>query len=130
MSIGEDHIIQAAYVTMPVATRIAAIAVTDTSAATDMSATNQLGTYLKKGRMVTLVADGNDIFFAAGTTDPAAISDTNTTAGNAARCWVLKDGQPQSFVYNGEKFWELKCASTETATLRAYVSSRNPNESS
>lgn len=127
---GDDHIIQAAYVTMPVATRIAAIAVTATSGATDMSATNQLGTYLKVARMVTLVADGNDIYFAAGTTDPAAINDATTTAGSADRCWLLKDGQPQSFVYNGEKFWELKCATGETATLRAYVSSRNPNESS
>lgn len=131
MGEGLDHIIQAAYVTMPVATRIAAIAVTDTSAATDISATNQLGTYLKgKGRMVTLMADGNDIYFAAGVTDPAAINDATTTAGSADRCWLLKDGQPQSFVYNGEKFWELKCASGETATLRAYVSSRNPNETS
>lgn len=130
MSEGLDHIIQAAFITMPVATRIAAIAVTDTSAATDMSATNQLGTYLKGARMVTLMADGADIYFAAGVTDPAAVNDATTTAGSADRCWLLKDGQPQSFVYNGEKFWELKCASTETATLRAYVSSRNPNERS
>lgn len=130
MSEGLDHIIHAAYITMPVATRIAAVAVTSTSAATDMSATNQLGTYLKMGRMVTMVADGNDIYIATGTTDPAAINDATTTAGSADRCYLLTAGQPQSFVYNGEKFWELKCASGESATLRAYVSSRNPNERS
>ena len=130
MSEGLDHIIHAAYVTMPVATRIAAVAVTATSGATDMSATNQLGTYLKMGRMVTMMADGNDIYIATGTTDPAVIDDAEVAAGDPQRCWLLKDGQPQSFVYNGEKFWELKCASGETATLRAYVSSRNPNERS
>jgi len=126
----DSIIVQAEHVTMPVAGRIAAVAVTSTSGATDMSATNQLGTYLQVGRYVTMVADGNDIYIATGTTDPSAIDDTNTTAGNAARCYLLTAGIPQSFAYNGEKYWELKCASGETATLRAYVSSRLPSQTS
>ncbi len=121
-------IVQAEHVVMPRAGRIAAIAVTATSAATDMSASNQLGTELKDGRYVTMVADGNDVYIATDTVDPSAISDTNTTAGNAARCYLLSAGVPQSFVYHGEKYWELKCASGETATLRAYVSSRLESE--
>jgi len=124
----DETMFQAAWVRMPKATEIAAIPVTATSAATDMSATNQLGAELEPGKFVTLCADGNDIYIAVGTTDPAAINDATTTAGSAERCWILKDGQPQPFTYNGEKYWELKCATGLTATLRAYVSSKRVDE--
>lgn len=115
---------QAAHILAPQATKIAAIAVTSTSAGTDLSATNQLGTAINKGRYVTFMADGADIYVAFGATDPAAIDQANTTAGNAARCWLLKDGQPQDFCLNGLTFVEAKTVSGSTATLRAYVSSR------
>jgi hypothetical protein len=117
---------QEAHITAPPATNIAAIAVTSTSAGTDLSAANQLGPEVNLGRFVTFQADGGDIYVAFGATDPAAIVAATTTAGSAERCWLLKDGQPQSFVLNGLTYVEAITATT--ATLRCYVSSRLPHE--
>jgi alkylation response protein AidB-like acyl-CoA dehydrogenase len=116
---------QAAHLLAPQATKIAAIAVTSTSAGTDLSAANQLGSDINKGRFVTFMADGGDIYVAFGSSDPAAIVAATTTAGSAERCWLLKDGVPQDFVLNGLTYVEAITATT--ATLRCYVSSRLPH---
>ena len=120
--------IQCAYVTAPVVGAIAAIAVTATSTGTDLSATNQLGSsFVDKGRFVTFVADGADVYLGFSLTDPAAVDPANVTAGNVARAWLLKDGQPQSFILRGVKFVEAR-TSSGTATLRCYVSSRTTSD--
>jgi len=68
------------------------LAVTSSSASTDMSASAAIGTDLSAGRMLRLHADGGDVYYAWSTDGTGTIDDTATGAG-ATVCGVIPAGQ-------------------------------------
>ena len=118
-----DRTIEFEGVKGPAINGIAAMAVTTTTAGTDLSLATQLGAGIKKGKFITLVADAA-VFFFFNTSDAGTVDETNTTAGNATRCFLLPANTPLRVLVpsGGYHFIRYKTA-TGTATLRAYISS-------
>ena len=113
--------------TPPVFGRIACIAVTSTSAATDLSADATAGKEFINGQMIRLYADGADVYFAFSTENASTIDDTATGA-SAGKCGCIPAGTSQDFCcawLNGAqcKYLYTKTKTGLTATLRITTSS-------
>jgi hypothetical protein len=113
----------------PIATTLFNIAVTGTSAPIDLSGSNYVNLLgaLQAGRMVTLAADGGNIWYrwasATGTVDQTkTAADTPANQGS-----VIFDGERiHERPPLGATGWLIVKGST-TCTLRIYVSSVSPS---
>lgn len=101
---------------------ISAMAVTSTTAGTDLSATTELGASIKKGKFITLIADA-DVYFFFNTSNAGTVDETNTTAGNATRCFLLPAKLPMRVLVPQGGYHFIRYKTATTATLRAYISS-------
>lgn len=103
------------------------------------SVANDLSTYLtkyKNGHMLTVHADGGDIYYSFGVANTDSIDTTARGAGGVTVCQKIPSGQdrswftpPGSSVPNGNpyRYLILRTASG-TAVARGYVSSLNSGE--
>lgn len=117
---------QAAYIIGPHINKVSVLALTTTTAGLDLSAAAELGPDVDAGKYLTLRADGADVYYFmnssnAGTADPAATS-------GADRCYLLPNGQTESFIPRAGFHCVRARASTGTGYLRMYISSKPPNE--
>lgn len=119
-----DIELQSVYIIGPCINKIAVMPLTTTTSGLDLSLAAQLGPDVDGGRFLTLVADGDAVYFFmnnadSGTADPAATSGAN-------RCFLLPNGGSLTFVPHALfHFVRARTAST-TANLRMYISSKPP----
>ena len=114
----------------PVAGKVAALAVTSTSAATNMAVDVNVGADFLAGRTLRLTADGCKIYYAwASTSTPVADTATGATAG---KCGMIPDGgfvdERLSRSEDGkyQPWLSVKAASGASGILRLHVRTQNP----
>lgn len=124
----------AAILSPPVVGGVAAAASTTATAALDLWPSipdpYQAGVTVRsygKNRMVTIQADGGDIYVALSSSNAGAIDPTATSSGftGATQCIRIANGQERSFLLGGSAAtrYLLHRTGSGTATLRAWASS-------
>lgn len=111
--------------------RVAVLAVTDTSAAADLSANAYVGADLLAGRMLRLRAEGCDVYYAWSTTTSTVV-DT-ATATTAGKCDVIPNGtyvDERPPIVGGTicPYLVVKAASGLSGKLRIRASSNSPDK--
>ena len=122
-----DVELNAANILAPHMGKVAVISIAASSARTNLAAAAQLDTAAEKGRFVTLQADGADVYCFFNNADSGTADETATSGNNRTFC--LKAGVAYHFILRESYTWLVHKGAAVT-TLRAYISSRNPAESS
>ena len=109
---------------------IRAIAVTTSSAITDLSASTEIWNDILAGRMIRMRADGGDVYYAFNTANSGTVDQTNTTPGNATQCDIIPAGQfidvRPPYAANALGQWLILKGSV-ACTLRISVCSESPH---
>jgi hypothetical protein len=113
--------------TTTVRKRIAAVAITSTSARFDLS------TYLTSfgaGHYLSFTAIGADVYVAFNNADSGTVDPTVTTSGAATVCYPLKDGVEKHLRMVENFSWLVARTSSGSATLYIAVASLGPSQGS
>lgn len=113
--------LNAANLAPPILGKVAVIATSTSSARTNLAAAGQLSTRADDGSLVTLIADGTDVYIAFNNADSGSISESATTG--ATSCWKLEADVPQTFRLAKNYTWLLHKAASGTPNVRAFTSS-------
>ena len=113
---------QAASIIAPHTGLISVMPLTTTTSGLDLSLTTELGSGVDAGKFVTLIADGDAVYFFLNNADSGTVDPTATSG--ATRAWPLPNGSSISFVLRaGYHFVRARTSST-TGYLRMYLSSK------